>query len=67
MSQSEKTIENGSYVKGTSQYSENMTQSTFNTMASFVSSIAVSSMKTFRVSRVILECSELMIGGSERT
>ena len=37
------------------------------TMASFVSSVAVISMNILRVLRVILLCSELMMGGIEAT
>lgn len=37
------------------------------TMMSFVSSVAVTSIKTFLVFSVILLCSELMIGGIDRT
>ena len=37
------------------------------TMASFVSSVAVISMNILRVFRVILLCSELMMGGIEAT
>jgi hypothetical protein len=54
-------------VKGSAQYSENMVTIMLVTMASFVSSVAVKSMKTLRVFRVIFECSELIIGGIEST
>ena len=49
------------------QYSENIVATILTTMASFVSSVAVTSMKTLCVSNVILLCSELMIGGIDRT
>lgn len=52
---------------GSAQYSENMVEMMFATIPSLVSSVAVISMKTFRVLRVILLCSELMIGGMEST
>jgi hypothetical protein len=58
---------NTTYVNGSSQYSLNIATISFVTIASLVSSVAVKSMKTFRVLRVILECSELMIGGMEST
>jgi hypothetical protein len=44
-----------------------MVQMMLRTMLSLVSSVAVTSMKTSVVSRVILVCSELMMGGMERT
>lgn len=56
-----------SHVKGSAQYSENMVETMLTTTPSFVSSVAVTSMKIFFVSNVILLCSELMIGGIERT
>lgn len=56
-----------SHVKGNAQYSENMVETMLTTIPSFVSSVAVTSMKRFVVSKVILLCSELMIGGIERT
>jgi hypothetical protein len=37
------------------------------TIDSLVASVAVVSMNTFLVLSVILECSELMIGGIDRT
>ena len=37
------------------------------TIPSFVSSVAVTSIQIFRVFRVILLCSELMMGGMEQT
>lgn len=55
------------YVNGSAQYSENMVEMMLTTIFNFVSSVAVTSMKTFRVFRVILLWSELMIGGIERT
>lgn len=54
-------------VNGSLEYSENMVATMLTTIASFVSSVAVTSMKTFLVFRVIFECSELIIGGMERT
>ena len=54
-------------MKGSSQYSENMVTIMLTTIASFVSSNAVTSTNTFRVFSVILLCSELMIGGIEST
>ena len=55
------------YVKGFAQYSENMVEMMFATMLSFVRSVAVMSMKMLRVLRVILLCSELIIGGMDKT
>ena len=55
------------HANGSKQYSENMVVIMFTTMPSFVSSVAVTSMKIFCVFSVILLCSELMIGGIERT
>ena len=55
------------HVRGSSQYSENIVAIIFTTMPSLVSSVAVTSMKTFRVFKVILLWSELMIGGIEST
>lgn len=55
------------YLKGSSQYSENIVEMMFATMSSFVSSVAVISMKMFLVLRVILLCSELMMGGIDKT
>ena len=49
------------------QYSENMVATILTTMPSLVSSVAVTSMNTFCVFKVILLCSELMIGGIDRT
>lgn len=54
-------------MKGSAQYSENIVEMIFATIPNFVSSVAVISMKILRVLRVILLCSELMIGGMERT
>lgn len=54
-------------VKGSRQYSENIVAIILTTIPSFVSSVAVKSMKIFFVERVILLCSELMIGGIEST
>ena len=55
------------HVNGTSQYSENIVATMLITIASFVSSVAVTSMNTFRVFKVILLCSELIIGGIDKT
>lgn len=55
------------HVNGCSQYSLNIVTIIFVTIASLVSSVAVRSMNTFRVLSVILECSELMMGGMEST
>ena len=54
-------------MKGSSQYSENIVTMMFVTMFNFVKSVAVRSTKTFRVFRVILLRSELMMGGIEST
>jgi hypothetical protein len=54
-------------VNGSSQYSENIVATMFVTMLSFVWSVAVKSMKMFRVLIVILLCSEFMMGGKEST
>ena len=58
-----KVIFAAAHVKGSSQYSENMVARMLTTMPSFVSSSAVTSINTLRVLTVILECSELMMGG----
>lgn len=55
------------YVKGSAQYSENIATSVLRTMLALCSSVAVISIKTFLVESLILECSELMIGGREHT
>jgi len=39
----------------------------FNTILAFVRSVAVHSMKTFLVFRVIAECAPLIIGGRDKT
>ena len=49
------------------QYSENIVDTIFTTISNFVWSVAVTSIKTFLVFSVIFECSELIIGGIERT
>jgi hypothetical protein len=54
-------------VKGSSQYSENIVAIIVVTILSFVWSVAVRSMKMFRVFIVILLCSEFMMGGKEST
>ena len=57
----------GSYVKGSSVYWENMVTRILLHISALVMSVAVISMNTFRVLRVILEWFELMIGGIEQT
>ena len=57
----------GSTVKGLEQYCANMVTIMLMTMASLVSSVAVVSMKTSVVSKVIFVWSELMIGGIDKT
>lgn len=54
-------------MKGSSQYSENIVAIIVVTILSFVWSVAVRSMKMFRVFIVILLCSEFMMGGKEST
>lgn len=49
------TILTGSTVKGSAQYSENMATMISITISSLVGSVAVTSMKTLVVFRVILE------------
>jgi hypothetical protein len=55
------------HVYGSAQYSENIVDMMLTTTSSFVWSVAVTSMKIFRVFSVILLCSELMIGGMDST
>lgn len=55
------------YVNGSEQYSENIVETILTTTPSFVSSVAVTSMKIFFVFNVILLCSELMMGGMDNT
>ena len=55
------------YVYGSAQYSENIVATMLTTIFNFVSSVAVTSMKMFRVFNVILLCSEFMMGGMEST
>ena len=55
------------HVYGSAQYSENIVDTMLITIASFVGSVAVTSIKTFFVFKVILLSSELMIGGIDRT
>ena len=57
----------GSTVKGSEVYWENMVTRILFTISAFVLSVAVMSMKTLRVLRLILEWLELMIGGIEQT
>lgn len=54
-------------MNGSAQCSANIRATMLMTMESFVSSVAVVSIKTFRVFKVIFECSELMIGGIDST
>ena len=60
-------ITRATYVKGSSVYCENIVTMMLVTISSFVRSVAVTSIKTFRVSALILEWFELMIGGIEQT
>ena len=55
------------YLNGVAQYSENMVIMVFKTTLALVRSVAVHSMKTFLVFRVILEWFELMMGGRDST
>ena len=57
----------GSTVNGSEVYWENMVTMILLTISAFVLSVAVISMKTLRVLRLIFEWSELMIGGMEQT
>ena len=54
-------------MKGSSVYCENIVTSMLLHISAFVLSVAVMSMKTLRVLRLILEWFELMIGGIEQT
>lgn len=54
-------------MKGLSQYAENIATRIFITISTLVRSVAVTSIKTFLVSKVILDWLELMIGGNEHT
>ena len=54
-------------MKGSSVYWENMVTRMLLHISAFVLSVAVMSMKTLRVFRLILEWFELMIGGIEQT
>jgi len=54
-------------VKGSSQYCENIATRILMTISTLVRSVAVTSMKTFLVSNVILERLLLIIGGNEHT
>lgn len=55
------------HVKGSSVYCENIVTIMLFTISTLVLSVAVISMKTFRVWRPILEWFPLMIGGIEQT
>ena len=55
------------HVNGSSQYSENIIAIMLTTIFNFVLSVAVTSTKTFLVVSLILLCSELIMGGMERT
>lgn len=57
----------GTHEYGSAQYSENIVATILTTIFSLVSSVAVTSMKMFFVFKVIFECSELMIGGIDKT
>ena len=57
----------GSTVNGSDVYWENMVTIILFTISAFVLSVAVISMKTLRVLRLILEWLELIIGGMEQT
>lgn len=61
------SIERNTYVNGSSVHCENMVTMMLFTTSSFVLSVAVISIKTFRVFSVIFEWSPLMIGGKEQT
>lgn len=54
-------------MKGSEVYCENMVTIMLLQISALVLSVAVMSMKTLRVSRVILEWLELMMGGMEQT
>lgn len=54
-------------MKGSSVYCENIVTIMLMTISSFVRSVAVTSTKTLRVFVLILEWSELIIGGIEQT
>lgn len=60
-------IRMGSTVKGSEVYWENMVTRMLFTISALVSSVAVMSIKTLRVLRLILEWLELIIGGMEQT
>ena len=57
----------GSTVNGSEVYCENIVTRILFTISAFVLSVAVMSMKTLRVLRLILEWLELIIGGIEQT
>ena len=57
----------GTYVKGSSVYWENMVTRMLLQISALVMSVAVMSMKTLRVFRLIFEWFELMMGGIEQT
>ncbi len=57
----------GSMVKGSSVYWENMETRMLLQISAFVLSVAVMSMKIFRVLGLIFEWLLLMIGGMEQT
>ena len=56
-----------SYVKGSEVYCENMVTRMLRHISALVLSVAVMSINTLRVSRVILEWLEFIIGGMEQT
>ena len=57
----------GSTVKGSEVYCENIVTMMLFTISAFVLSVAVISIKTLRVFRLIFEWLELIIGGMEQT
>lgn len=61
------TTSTESITNGLEQYSENIVTIVSSDILALVRSVAVISMNTFLVFKVILEWSPLMIGGIERT
>ena len=57
----------GSTSNFCSQYTENMVTIVFKTILAFVKSVAVHSMNTFFVFKVMAECATLIIGGKDKT
>ena len=62
-----KLILTGSTVKGLAQYSENMVTTVSRTIFALVRSVAVHSMNTLVVSRVIFDLLPLIMGGRDMT